>query len=113
MLLGHIDDDGDDRVGGVAGAAHDGHEEGDEGRQEDDLPGVPAQQELGEVDEVVHGANHLEGGHGADHRHNDPDDLPGDAVGRDLHAGRGEDQDAGRTGQTDADAAEPGADDNE
>ena len=113
VLLRHVDDDGDDRVGGVSGTAHDGHEEGDEGRQEDDLPGVLAQQELSEVNEVVHGAGHLERGDGADDGHDDADDIPGHVLTRGGHAGDGQDDDAGRSRQADADAAEPGADDNE
>ena len=113
MLLRDVDDDGDDRVGGVPGTAHDGHEEGDEGRQEDDLPGMLAQQQLGEVDEMVHGAGHLERGDGADDGHDDADDIPGHVLTRCGHTGGGQDDNASRSGQADADAAESGTDDDE
>ena len=74
---------------------------------------MPAQQHLGEMDEMVHGSDHLKGGDGADHGHDDADDLPGSIVGRGVHTGSGQDDDSGRTGQADADAAEAGTDDDE
>ena len=113
MLLSDVDDDGDDGIGGVPGAAHNRHDEGDERGQVGDLPGMPAQQHLGQMNQVVHGAGHLKRGNSADDRHDDADDIPGGIIDRRVNAGDGQDDDTSRAGEPNTDTAESGTDDDE